>query len=389
MKNLLEKISRKLALPLLAFALALLVSGLLVAFSDSEVLALKSSPLEMLAKAFATAGGAFAALWQGSVFDPDLTRNGYWNGFYPLSETIVAASPLILTGLSVALAFRAGLFNIGAQGQFIAGAIGASFVGFYFDLPVVVHVLAAILAAIIAAGIYGGFVGLLKARTGAHEVIVTIMLNYIAGYFLLWLLSTETFLRPGRQDPLAPEVALTARLPKLFGADLRANLGFIIALVVAALVWWLLQRSTWGFRFRAVGANAVAAKTAGISVGRTTTTVMFIAGALAGLGGAVQILGSEPALTAGVGGTFGFDAITVALLGRATPIGTVFAALLFGALRAGGLEMQASTDTPLDLVLVIQALVVLFIAAPALVKAIFRLRNLDQGATISSKGWNG
>jgi simple sugar transport system permease protein len=215
------------------------------------------------------------------------------------------------------------------------------------------------------------------------------MLNYVAGYFLLWLLSTETFLRPGRQDPLAPEVALTARLPKLFGADLRANLGFIIALAVAALVWWLLQRSTWGFRFRAVGANAVAAKTAGISVGRTTTTVMFIAGALAGLGGAVQILGSEPALTAGVGGTFGFDAITVALLGRATPIGTVFAALLFGALRAGGLEMQASTETPLDLVLVIQALVVLFIAAPALVKAIFRLKNLDQGATISSKGWNG
>ena len=196
-------------------------------------------------------------------------------------------------------------------------------------------------------------------------------------------------MRPGRQDPLAPEVLESARLPKLFGADLRANLGFLIALAVAAAVWWLLNRSTWGFRFRAVGANAAAARTAGISVARATTSVMFIAGGLAGIGGAVQILGSEPAMTSGVGGTFGFDAITVALLGRATPLGTVLAALLFGALRAGGLTMQASTDTPLYLVLVIQALVVLFIAAPALMKQLFRLKNIDGGETIASKGWNG
>ena len=215
------------------------------------------------------------------------------------------------------------------------------------------------------------------------------MLNYVAGYFLLWLLSTTAFLRPGRQDPLAPEVAQSARLPHLFGSELRANFGFIIALFAAAAIWWLLSRSTWGFRFRAVGANAAASRTAGISVARVTTSVMFIAGALAGLGGAVQILGSEPAMTAGVGGSFGFDAITVALLGRATPIGTVFAALLFGALRAGGLTMQASTETPLDLVLVIQALVVLFIAAPALIKSLFRLKNVDAGETVASKGWNG
>jgi simple sugar transport system permease protein len=385
MKNLLKK----LTLPVLAFSMALFVSGLLVAFSDSQVLALKAKPLSMIAKAFSTAGGAYWALFRGSIFDPSLAEKSFIQGFYPLSETLVAASPLILTGLSVALAFRAGLFNIGAQGQFIAGAIGASWVGFTFEMPVVIHAIAAIAAAMLFAGIYGGVVGLLKARTGAHEVIVTIMLNYVAGYFLLWLLSTTAFLRPGRQDPLAPEVKTTARLPHLFGSELRANLGFIIALLVAAGVWWLLQRSTWGFRFRAVGANAAASRTAGISVGRTTTTVMFIAGALSGLAGAVQILGSEPAMTAGVGGSFGFDAITVALLGRATPIGTVFAALLFGALRAGGLTMQASTETPLDLVLVIQALVVLFIAAPALIKAIFRLKSVDAGQTVASKGWNG
>ena len=380
---------KKLLLPGLSFAMALFVSGLLVAFSDANVLALKSHPLSMLSQGFRTAAGAYWALFRGSIFDPQLANGHLLQGFYPLSETLVAAAPLILTGLSVALAFRAGLFNIGAQGQFIAGAIGASWVGFTFDLPIVIHSIAAIAAAMLFAGLYGGFVGFLKARTGAHEVIVTIMLNYVAGYFLLWLLSTTAFLRPGRQDPLAPEVHQSARLPHLFGPNLRANLGFIIALLAAGAVWWLLSRSTWGFRFRAVGANADASRTAGISVARVTTSVMFIAGALAGLGGAVQILGSEPAMTAGVGGSFGFDAITVALLGRATPIGTVFAALLFGALRAGGLTMQASTETPLDLVLVIQALVVLFIAAPALIKSLFRLKNVDAGETIASKGWNG
>lgn len=384
-----KKFLSKLTLPALAFSMALFVSGLLVAFSDSKVLALKSDPIAMISKAFATAGHAYWALFRGSLFDPELAKASFIEGFYPLSETIVAASPLILTGLSVALAFKAGLFNIGAQGQFIAGAIGASFVGFHFEMPIVIHSIAAIAAALLCAGLYGGFVGLLKAKTGAHEVIVTIMLNYVAGYFLLWILSTTPFLRPGRQDPLAPEVQMSSRLPRLFGPDLRANLGFIIALLAAGVVWWLLNRSTWGFKFRAVGANAAAAKTAGISVGRSTTTVMFIAGALAGLGGAVQILGSEPALTAGVGGSFGFDAITVALLGRGTPIGTVFAALLFGALRAGGLTMQASTETPLDLVLVIQALVVLFIAAPTLIKAIFRLKKVDAGQALASKGWNG
>jgi simple sugar transport system permease protein len=380
---------KKLLLPALSFGMALFASGLLVAFSDSKVLALKSQPLEMLQKAFATAGGAYWALFRGSIFDPQLAQDRFIEGFYPFSETLVAATPLILTGLSVALAFKAGLFNIGAQGQFIAGAIGASWVGFTFELPVVIHTLAAMAAAIIFAGMYGGLVGLLKARTGAHEVIVTIMLNYVAAYFLLWLLSTTAFLRPGRQDPLAPEVRESAQLPHLFGEDLRANLGFFIALIAAGAIWWLLNRSTWGFRFRAVGANSAASKTAGISVARVTTSVMFIAGALAGLGGAMQILGSEPAMTAGIGGSFGFDAITVALLARANPIGVVFAALLFGALRAGGLTMQASTETPLDLVLVIQALVVLFIAAPALIKAIFRLKNVETGEAVASKGWNG
>jgi simple sugar transport system permease protein len=343
----------------------------------------------MIKKAFSIAGSAYWALFRGSIYDPQLADTGFFGGLYPLSETIVVSTPLILTGLSVALAFKAGLFNIGAQGQFIVGAIGASYVGFTFELPVVIHAIAAITAAIICAGLYGGFVGLLKARTGAHEVIVTIMLNYVASYFLLWLLSTKAFLREGRMDPIAPEVLESSRLPRLAGQDYRLHAGIFIALLVAAAVWWLLNRSTLGFKFRAVGANAKASRTAGISVAKSTTLVMVIAGALAGLGGAIHILGAEHALTNEVGGSFGFDAITVALLGRGTPLGTVLAALLFGALRAGGLTMQASTETPLDIVLIIQALVVLFIAAPAVIKAIFRLKSVDEGQAMASKGWNG
>jgi ABC-type uncharacterized transport system permease subunit len=378
-----------IALPGLAFFSALFVSGLLIAFSDPKVLKLAHSPLKFIGGALAAAGQAYLALFEGALYDPNLAHPNFFDGFYPLSETLVSAAPLILTGLSVALAFKAGLFNIGAQGQFIFGAIGASIVGFKTTMPVGIHVVAAIVTAMVFAGLWGGCVGLLKAKTGAHEVIVTIMLNYVATYFLLWLLSTTPFLRAGRKDPIAPPVKESARLPHLAGPNLRVNFGIFIALAAAAGVWWLLNRSTWGFRFRAVGANAAAAKTAGISVALVTTMVMTIAGALAGLGGAVQILGSEYALTAGAGGSFGFNAITVALLGRANPIGTVFAALLFGGLQAGGLTMQANTDTPIDLILVIQALVVLFIAAPALVKAVFRIKQLKVGTGVVSKGWNG
>jgi simple sugar transport system permease protein len=319
-----------------------------------------------------------------------LIKDGsFIHGFYPLSETIVTATPLILTGLSVALAFKSGLFNIGAQGQFIFGAIGASYVGFNFELPIGIHILAAALTGAVFAAIWGGIVGILKARTGAHEVILTIMMNYIAAYFILWVLKTQAFLRPGRIDPIAPEVNENARLPLLAGSTFRLNFGIFIALAAALFVWWLLTKTTIGFKFRAVGANAQAAKTAGISVPFVITSTMMICGALAGLGGAVQVLGSEYALNADIAGSFGFDAITVALLGRAQPLGTVFAALLFGALQAGGRTMQSNTGVPLDIVQVTQALIVLFIAAPAFVRYIFKIKKLNSSAALTSKGWNG
>ena len=390
MRNSLGKFLQAIKLPGLSFFMAFTLTGLIIAISDAKVLAKFSSPLEFFKSALAAVGNAYLALFQGSVYDVNLTKgHTFIHGFYPLSETIVTATPLILTGLSVALAFKSGLFNIGAQGQFIFGAIGASYIGFHFHLPVGIHILVAALGGALFAAIWGGIVGLLKARTGAHEVILTIMMNYIASYFILWVLKTQSFLRPGRIDPIAPEVNQSARLPLLAGANFRLNFGIFIALAAAVFVWWLLTKTTIGFKFRAVGANGQAAKTAGISVPFVITSTMMICGALAGLGGAVQVLGSEYALNADIAGSFGFDAITVALLGRAQPLGTVFAALLFGALHAGGRTMQSSTGVPLDIVLVTQALVVLFIAAPAFVRYVFKIKKMNTSASLTSKGWNG
>jgi simple sugar transport system permease protein len=385
-----KKFAGALKLPALSFFLAFLLTGVLIAFTDSRVLKNTGSPGKFFTSAGSTVGNAFLALFQGSIFDINLAHgHSFFQGFYPLSETIVTATPLILTGLSVALAFKSGLFNIGAQGQFIFGAICASYVGFHFHLPGSVHILAAILAGMMLAAIWGGIVGVLKARTGAHEVIVTIMMNYIAGYFILWLLKTKAFLRPFRIDPIAPEIGVNARLPHLAGPNLRIHAGIFIALGAAIFVWWLLSKSTIGFKFRAVGANAAAAKTAGISVPFVITSTMMLCGALSGLGGAVHVLGSEYALNTDIAGSFGFDAITVALLGRAQPFGTVLAAILFGALRTGGRTMQSNTGTPLDIVLVIQALIVLFIAAPAFVRFVFRLKKINMSSALTSKGWNG
>jgi simple sugar transport system permease protein len=386
----LKKMVRKSVMPFLAFVLALIIGGIVIGLTDSRVNSKISNPVEFIKALLSTVGNAYLSLFQGAIYDPNLAEGeGFIRGFYPFSETLLAASPLILCGLSVAVAFKAGLFNIGAQGQFIFGAIGASFIGFKYDLPVGIHILAAIAFAIILSGIWGGIVGLLKAKTGAHEVIVTIMLNYIAARFLLWILGQPAFLRPGRIDPLAPPVQESSRLPLLFGDDYRVNIGLIIALAVAGLIYFVLNRTTLGFRFRAVGANATAARTAGISVGATTIAAMVLSGALAGVGGAVHVLGNQYELTTDIAGSFGFDAITVALLGRGSPIGVVLASILFAALRVGGITMQANVQVPVEIVLVIQALVVLFIAAPGLVAKIFKLRKYEKTETLASKGWNG
>ncbi|UEL29589.1 ABC transporter permease [Pseudarthrobacter sp. L1SW] len=359
----------------LAVLLALIIGGLLIASTDKQVATtstyLFARPTDFLSAVWNAATRSYVALFQGSVFNP--RGNSLAAQFAPFMETLTIATPLITAGLGVALAFRAGLFNIGAQGQIIVAGILAAWVGFALDLPMGLHLLLVLVAGIIGGAFWGGLVGLLKARTGAHEVILTIMFNYIALYFLRYLLNTPAFQRPGESNPISPILDPTAVYPQIFGTQYRLHLGFLLAIAATVLVWWLLNRSTVGFEFRAVGANPKAAQTAGINVSRSTILVMALAGGLAGMSGVAQVAGTEKVLTDGVAATYGFDAITVALLGRSTPWGTFAAGLLFGAFRAGAVQMQIQTGTPIDIVLVVQSLIVLFIAAPPLVRAVFGL----------------
>jgi general nucleoside transport system permease protein len=376
----------------LAFFCALVFGALLIAIADKATRKslgyFTDSPGDTFRNAWDAISAGYSALFRGSIFNTDsLYSNGHVAVFGPLSDTLVNAAPLILGGLSVAVAFRAGLFNIGVQGQLIMGAICAGYVGFTYHLPAGIHVLAALAAGIVGGAVWGGIVGILKARTGAHEVITTIMLNYVAVYLLGYLLGVNGFQKPHSNEATSSTVRSTARLPHLF-ENLHA--GLIIAAIAAVGCWWLLSRSTLGFTIRAVGANAFAARTAGMKIERSFTTVMVISGALSGLVGCSQVLGTRLVVTQDVDAGFGFDAITVALLGRGSPAGTVLAGLLFGAFRAGGVVMATQTTTPSDVVSVIEPVIVLFIAAPALIRGIFRLR----ASRVSSvgqlaKGWNG
>lgn len=369
----------------LAIFTALVVGAVLIVFSDEGV-------LSTWGYFFAAPGDALSASWSAITTAYGALLSGAFGSGSALSETIVAATPLMLAGLGVALGFRAGLFNIGAQGQLITGGLAAGYVGFAIHgLPVFVHLPLALLAGFLGGAVWGFIPGILKATTGAHEVITTIMLNYVAANLALYLLATSAFRRPGRIDPISKFVAVPSRLPHLAGQGLRLNAGIIVALLAAVAVAWLLGRSTWGFELRAAGANPAAALTAGIDIRRATVMAMVLAGSLAGLAGSGQVLGVQYSLAPLFWGQTGFDAITVALLGRANPLGVVLAALLFGALRAGGLNMQAATSTPIDIVAVIQSLIVIFVAAPALVRAIYHIkvtRRPDAGTPLT-KGWGG
>ncbi len=312
-------------------------------------------------------------MFRGSIYN--YRADDFATGIRPLTETLKFSGPLIAAGLGVGLAFRAGLFNIGGKGQMLLAGAAGGWVAINVNLPAPLHLTLAVAAAMLAGALWAGFAGLLKARTGAHEVIVTIMLNYVGFYLVFYALSQQNLLQaPGSANIKSLPMQDSATLPKVLAERYNVHLGFVLALVAVAVVWWLLNRSALGYRFRAVGENPNAARTAGIDVGRTYVVVMLIAGALVGLAGANQALGTVTSgVTVDLDAGIGFDAITVALLGRSNPIGILFAGLLFGAFKAGGFSMQASEGIPVDIVLVIQSLIVLFIAAPPLVRAMFRL----------------
>lgn len=348
-----------------ALVLAFIVGAVVMVLADPVVLEkftyFFNRPADALGAAWDKIALAYGALLRGSV--------GSW---VALTETTAQAAPLICAGLGVALAFRAGLFNIGGQGQAIWGAIVGAWVGFSLTgLPMVLHLPLALIVAMVFGGAWGWIAGFLKAKTGAHEVISTIMLNHIASGMLSFLLITPLLQMPGRTDPISPLVQWSATLPRIAGT--RLHVGFLLALIAAVALWWLLERTTLGFQIRAVGHNPHAAETAGMSVSKVTMIAMAIAGSLAGLAGAQMVLaptmltGFPPQLSAGIVGGVGFDALTVALLGRSRPLGVVAAGLLFGAMKAGGMTMSAEAQTPSELTALIQALIVLFVAAPRFV----------------------
>ncbi len=377
---------------LLSLVLAMIVGGILMIVSDPDVLAtfsyITARPADALNASWTLVSEAYGNLFKGAVLDPDAV--GLTAALSPISETLTYTAPLVFTGLSVALAFRGGLFNIGAQGQATMGVIVAGLAGFLLPLPPGLHLLVAVFAGAVGGAVWGFIPGILKARTGAHEVINTIMLNYVAGYFLVWLILQNGVQNPNRTNAISRPVDASAQLPRLFGDNLRAHAGIILAVLATWAVAWLLNRSTLGFELRAVGSNPAASRTAGISVTRTYVLVMVFAGALAGLGGSQMVLGTTAAaLTPLVVAQIGFDGILVALLGRVKPWGVLLAALLFGALQAGGNRMQSYSGVSLELVTVLQALIVIFIAAPALVKAIFQLRaaRAARPQTSLAKGW--
>ena len=348
-----------------SLVLAFMVSAVVMVVSDAEVAAkwayFFAQPGDALSASWTKVATTLYAMWVGSM--------GSW---VAITNTTAEAAALIAAGLGVAVAFRAGLFNIGAQGQAMMGALTGAFVGFTVKgLPIFLHLPLVIAVGLLAGAVWGGIVGVLKARTGAHEVIVTIMMNYIAGSLLAFFMLQEAFQAPGRADPISPVLEWTATMPRIDGT--RLHLGFVLALLAAAVVWWLLERTKFGIHLKAVGLNPNAAATAGASVSTVTILTMALAGGLAGLAGVLVVTAPElltgfpPQMTGTIVGTLGFDAITVALLGRSRPLGVVFAGLLFGALKASRRTMVTMANTPDRLTDLIQALIVLFVAAPAFV----------------------
>jgi simple sugar transport system permease protein len=331
----------------------------------------------------ASAGGnpfsAYAGLIEGS-----------FGSLNALSETTVWATPYIFAGLAVALAYKGGLFNIGAEGQLAFGAVSAALVGYVLPdtIPWYIHLPLAILSGIVAGGIWGGIPGWLKANFGSHEVINSIMMNYVA-------LNITSFLLNGpMKDPSptnvvarTPLIAIGARIPTIFN-NYRVHWGFPLALLAAFLVWWLLWKTTLGFEIRTAGTNPDAAKYSGVNVKRIIVLCMIMSGALAGLAGSVEVTGLNYRHELGFSVGYGFDAIAIALLGKTHPLGVVIASILFGAMRNGATRMQFLTQIPVDVISVIQALILLFVAADTIVRYIYRVK-AKEDKVILSRGWGG
>ncbi len=347
---------KKISVPLTSIFLALFIGGLIMAISGSD-------PFE-----------AYGALFQSAFGD----INGW-------GRTLEKATPLIFSGLAVTFAFKAGLFNIGTQGQLLMGAITSAYLGFAITgLPAIIHIPLALLGGALAGALFGSIPGLLKTRTGAHEVITTIMLNYVAINITDYL-SNGPLKEVSSSDVVArtPPIEASAEIPQVAGLPL----GFFIAIIFAVFVWWILEKTTLGFEIRTAGLSGTAAKYAGIKVTAIIVITMVISGALAGLGGAVETQGIVGRYQPGFNTGLGFDGITVALLGKVHPIGNIFSALLIGSMKAGGAKMQFVADVTPEITNVVQALMLFFVAADRVVRWIIRQRETDDEGLKLTTGW--
>jgi ABC-type uncharacterized transport system permease subunit len=397
-----SKVWQTIAIPLLAVLTGLLVGVIVIIVSDAQVVAAYKNffhdPLNALSLTFQAVGTSYGAWLKGCFGSPvDFFRGlqTYFatgntkpllNAIWPFTESLTASSPYIITGLAVAVGFKCGLFNIGVEGQFLMGSLAAAWVGYTFRLPLAIHLPLALVGGIIGGAIWAAIPGYLKAATGAHEVVNTIMMNYIAFRLSDWLLNGPMMATGYR--PVTPVVEQTAALPRLFADPLRFNIGFFLALLIAVFVYWLLFKTTIGFEIRAVGTNPNAAKYAGMNVTRNFILTMVISGGLAGLAGAVQVLGTDLWVGMGFSAGYGFDSLAVALLGNSHPLGVVLAALLFGTMRNGARNMQSMAGIPIDIVSIIQGLVIIFVAAPAIIRWIYHIRADKMGSEIVAiRGW--
>ena len=344
---------RSVSVPLMAVILALLVGAIILLLSGANPLA------------------AYFALAEGS-----------FGSTVAFGRTLEKATPLILGGLAVAFAFKGGLFNIGGQGQLLIGAIVAAAAGFGFSgLPFIIHMPLALLLGSLAGALYGAIPGALKTYTGAHEVITTIMLNFIA-------INITDFLADG---PWKDEgiVARTPAIAEAAAIPIWGNIpvGFFIAVLVAVATWYLLYRTTTGYEIRTVGLNSNAAKYAGIGVSYTVVLTMALSGFLAGMGGAIETLGVVGRFQPGFNAGLGFNGITIALLARTNPLGVIPAALLVGAMQAGSSQMQFDANVPFQIIDVIQALILFFVSADMIVRWIIRVKAEEGEQVTLSTSW--
>ena len=365
LRPVLKRMMNAVLVPLLAVFTAMVVGGIVIAMAGGNPLA------------------AYFGLFQGAFGTASA-----------ISETAVWATPYIFAGLAVALAFKGGLFNIGAEGQLALGAVSAAWVGYALPdvlgitIPGFIHLLLVVAAGVLAGALWGAIPGWLKAKTGGHEVINTIMMNYIALNIVSFLLNGP-WKDPNPLNVIArtPLIAEGARISPIF-EGFRVHWGFPLAILVAVLVWWVLWKTTLGFEIRTAGANPDAGKYSGVNVSRTIVLTMAFSGMLAGLAGVIEVTALNYRHELGFSQGYGFDAIAIALLGKSHPLGVVIASILFGAMRNGATRMQFLTQIPVDVISVIQALILLFVAADAIIRYIYRIRTQEERVVLT-RGWGG